>query len=162
MNIHSLRFHNNLNVTPLQEGAGDKWQLNTWYAVTFCIDDDPARKLVFVPACYVTDFGSIPRFAWSIVGSPAAGLHRRGTIFHDWVFTLHSRDFEFANALFDAIVRYDGLSAWKRWLIIGAVKTAGYLAWKHWQDSAMAHHYCMIRDEQLALIDELNGMELYA
>lgn len=161
MKIHNLHFHNELIVSPILSDKNDKWELKDWYAVSFIIDNDPKRKFIFVPKGYITDFGSIPQLAWPIVGSPAVGDHRRGTIFHDWIFAMHSQSFEFANELFRVISIYDGLSFWKRVLIIGAVKTAGFIAWKRWREKDLTNHYYVLHHKQIKENDEFKNMEWY-
>lgn len=147
MKIHSLKFHNELLPKPLSNGKD--WELSVWYAVTFYIDDDPQKYLVLIPKRYITDFGSIPRSAWPIVGSPATGRHRRGTVFHDWLFTMHTdRGVSFANALFDAIMTHDNTPYYKRILINLAVSTAGRISWMKWKDRKASYHYKYLHDRQ--------------
>lgn len=153
MQISDLKFHNELVTKPLI-GTAKYWELNKWYAVTFRMDNKPQKYLIFVPKFYITDFGSIPKWAWSILGcSPATGLHRRATIFHDWLFTMHPElGFKFANTLFNAIMKFDKTPTIKRSLIYSTVATAGWVSWYRWKDQKASFQYRYMHDKQFKRI----------
>lgn len=78
-----------------------------------------------VPAGFVTDFASSPRWAWPIV--PPTGRHAWPCVLHDWWYrggkpwmTREEADALFLEALTDA-----GVTRWKRELMFLAVRVGG-------------------------------------
>jgi len=80
-------FTKPLIVTPLPDG--ESWELVEPFE--YYIDEPDGEKIV-VPAGFRTDFASIPRFAWSIIGSPW-GKYGKAAVIHDYGYfkTLYTR-----------------------------------------------------------------------
>lgn len=79
-----------------------------------------------VPAGFVTDFASSPRFFWRVL--PPVGLYVPAAILHDWLYSLEvvpavSR--RAADRAFRAAMEARGVPAWQRWALWLAVRLFG-------------------------------------
>lgn len=72
---------------------------------------------------------SIPRFLWSIVGSPYTGFYRRPSVLHDSYYENHLRPRHEVDLMFlDAMIA-DGVDDHSAALIYNAVKDFGGASW---------------------------------
>lgn len=83
-----------------------------------------------VPIDFVTDFASVPRFLWSIVGP--YGRHTRAAVLHDWLYSSKIVSRREADALFRRAMRELGVVGWRRWGMWAAVRLFGWTAWHGW------------------------------
>lgn len=81
-----------------------------------------------VPAGFVTDFASVPRwpFAYWLWGGAAKGP----AILHDWLYATHRLTRQQADAVFLEAMGDIGLWAWRRWPMWLAVRGFGWWAWR--------------------------------
>lgn len=112
-----------------------------------------------VPAGFITDIASVPRWAWTLSGITPDGLHRNAALIHDILYmwyrkklkkgvlpagwlqirhegkwidvpeTLATYDKDEADKLFLRIMKADGVSKWNRTRMFLAVKIGGLPAW---------------------------------
>lgn len=85
--------------------------------------------LVVVPAGFLTDGATIPRFAWPLVGHPMHGPYQAAAVCHDHFYTTQELSRLVADALFCEILRQYGVSRRRARLMYGAVRLAGWLPW---------------------------------
>lgn len=80
---------------------------------------------IVVPVGYATDFASVPRFFHRVV-SPI-GRHGKAAIVHDWLCdeAPHTTDHRTAADIFDQAMRVLGVPAWRRKIMVLAVKFGG-------------------------------------
>lgn len=84
---------------------------------------------ITVPAGFVTDLASVPRFFWRWF--PPAGDHAAAAVVHDWFYQQRLGVSRFlADAIFRDLMDSLGVPAWKRWCMWAAVRL-----WK-WRDWA--------------------------
>lgn len=82
---------------------------------------------IYVPAGFITDFASIPRAAWWLIGSPATGLYRKAAVPHDWIYRTADVNItrkEADNILLEIMV-LRGVTLWRRRAIYTAVRLFG-------------------------------------
>jgi hypothetical protein len=116
-NIESLDF------TFLDDGRSIR--INTEYY--FLLDG----KQMCIPAGWVSDGASIPRFLWCSLGSPFVGKHRAGCILHDFLYWSNYQDRKFSDVCMYDMMRADG-TAWVRAsLIYRGVRMGGWVAWNN-------------------------------
>ena len=77
------------------------------------------------PKGTVIDGASIPRFAWTIIGSPYAGLYRDAAIIHDFACDDQSRDWEEVHKAFYYGMRRNGVNKFKAGIMYACVYTFG-------------------------------------
>ncbi len=83
-------------------------------------------RVIYIPATFVTDFGSIPKlFRWLF--QPATGKHRLAAGVHDWIYRTADVNFtkEEADLIFLEIMEISGVPKWKRVALYQAVKWGG-------------------------------------
>lgn len=90
--------------------------------------------LITIPAGFITDFASVPRFLWAIL--PHDGPWAPAAVVHDFLYSHHSACSRF---LADAVFR-DGMATlkvplWRRWLMWLAVRAWG---WRYFEEGTEA------------------------
>lgn len=97
-------------------------------------------EFLLIKAGFTTDFASIPRFAWSIIGHPA-GEHGKAAVVHDWLYqhpddgvkTEGARSRRRCDQIFLEAMKVLGIGWWKRSTMYFAVRVGGRGAWKKWR-----------------------------
>lgn len=75
-----------------------------------------------VPAGFVTDFASTPRWLWWIL--PPTGEYMEDALVHDWLYSSRCPRF-LADAIFRALMERRGVSLWKRVVMFYCVRLFG-------------------------------------
>lgn len=115
------QFIGKLDVTPL--GRSD-WQLDRPFG--YRTSDGETVK---VPAGFVTDFASVPRFlpiAYSLCGDTA----HKAAVIHDYLYRMTNKDRRRCDWIFRDAMQADGVPGWRRWLMWSGVRIGGWLARK--------------------------------
>lgn len=84
---------------------------------------------VVVPAGFLTDFASIPRPLWSLVGGPG-GPWAPASVVHDYLYRTGLVPRAEADAIFYRVMTEAGIRTTKAWLMWLAVRVAGWTAYK--------------------------------
>jgi hypothetical protein len=118
------QFTTELNVRPLSDGKN--WVLldEFSYDVGFLDSGDT----ITVPAGFVTDFTSIPKLAWSIIGGPW-GKYGKAAVIHDYLFATQQRGWRKANQIFLEGMKVLGVSWWKRTAMYSMVAAFSWVSW---------------------------------
>ena len=123
-------FLSDLDATPLDDGV--HWRLNMGFTYeTLMIPAAYGAAVFTVPAGFITDFASIPRWLWSVVGAPT-GWYTKPSCLHDYCFdTFGIATFAQANALFLESMRLCGHhNALQRWALFRGVSLFGRSSYK--------------------------------
>lgn len=80
---------------------------------------------IVVPAGFVTDYASIPRFFWRIL--PPDGPYLEAAVVHDYLYSTDC-DRLLADAVFRVLMKRLGIPWWKRVVMFYAVRIFGGLA----------------------------------
>ena len=123
-----------LEVRRLQ-GCGDLWvtlrDVPYW---TGCQDDIDLPLAVRCTTCYTvpagfeTDFASIPRAFWSLVGHPA-GQYAQAAVLHDFLYRTKAVPRAEADRIFREAMQVLEVPAWQRWAMWAAVRVGGSAAY---------------------------------
>jgi hypothetical protein len=81
----SARFEDALGVSPLDDGRNWAVLEDFYYDTDVLLAGLPAGR-VRVEKGFVTDFASIPRAMWPVVGAPAEGKFRKIAVVHDKLY----------------------------------------------------------------------------
>ena len=86
-----------------------------------------------IPKGFQFDWASIPQVLWGIF--PKMGLHSWGTLIHDWLYKTQEFNNKpcskaFADVVFREVMKYYGVSLWRRNTMYYAVRIFGQSAWK--------------------------------
>lgn len=93
------------------------------------VAESVSRNGITVPAGFEYDGASIPRFAWSIIGSPFAPEFMTAALFHDWLYHTHQLSREEADSVLYKLLRENGVGAVKASTIHRAVRMFGGAYW---------------------------------
>lgn len=118
------QFTTELNVRPLNDGIS--WVLldEFSYDVGFLGSGDT----ITVPAGFITDFASIPKFAWSIIGGPW-GKYGKAAVIHDYLFATQQRSWKETNQIFLEGMKVLGVSWMKRTTMYSLVMVFSWVSW---------------------------------
>lgn len=115
---------------------GSMWTtLRTMHYWTDCRDGDDddlavrCRTLFVVPAGFETDFASVPRLFWTVIGHPA-GRYAQAAVLHDWLYSTQAVSRARADALFREAMAVLGVPAWQRWTMWAGVRVGGWAAYE--------------------------------
>lgn len=86
---------------------------------------DNAKLVWSVPAKARVDGASIPKFAWSILGSPFVGRYRKASVVHDWYSDVRTREWKATHRMFYEAMRTSKVSGAKARIMYAAVYYAG-------------------------------------
>lgn len=86
---------------------------------------DDAKRVWSVPANARVDGASIPKFAWSILGSPFVGRYRKASVVHDWYCDVRTRKWKATHRMFYEAMRTSKVSGAKARIMYAAVYYAG-------------------------------------
>lgn len=82
-----------------------------------------------VPYGFVTDFASIPRVFWTLIGHPAMD-YAQAAVLHDYLYTVRVTTRQRADGLFLEAMGVLGVPTWKAWVLYAAVRSAGWIFWR--------------------------------
>ena len=101
--------------------------------VIYGVGGKDSEEQFVVPEGYVTDFASIPRAAWTLIGPPL-GRHARAAILHDWLYDTNGAwgrfDRETSDRIFLEAMKVLGVNWVKRSLMFRAVRLGGAGGWQ--------------------------------
>ena len=89
-------------------------------------------EVIYVPAGFRTDFASIPRFLWRIIGPPATGKYRKAAVIHDWLYRTEGLPYSKlrSDEIFLEAMKHSGVEAWRRTAIYQGVNWFGGSSFK--------------------------------
>ena len=83
--------------------------------------DDPILR---IPEGFETDLASVPRAFWIMTGGKT-GKHQRAAVCHDYAYRQNALPKEWADDMFYDIMRLDGVSRFRAWIMWKAVRVFG-------------------------------------
>jgi len=110
----------------------------------YYVGDKDDNEHIFVPAGFKTDFASIPRLAWPVMGHPA-GRHGKAAVIHDFLYRYPDggsvpddivppiRSRRRCDQIFLEGMVVLGVAWWKRTVMYSAVRVGGRGVWKKWR-----------------------------
>lgn len=117
------RFTSILLVSPLADGS--TWVLMRSFG--YDVGDEGSGDQINVPIGFQTDFATIPRPFWAIL--PKWGKYGNAAVIHDWLYWTQTRPRPAADGVLLEAMGVLGVGAVTRYLIYGAVRAFGWLAW---------------------------------
>jgi hypothetical protein len=120
-------FLDKLDVTLLDDASNDgrgAWQLHN----DFRFQSDVAGQTITVPAGFVTDFASVPRFPFTywLFGDTS----HEAAVVHDWLYKSKIIDRALADAVLKEASAAAGVPAWRRWGMYLGVRIGGGKPWE--------------------------------
>jgi len=82
-----------------------------------------------IPEGFITDGASIPKFAYSIIGSPWTGKYAKISVVHDFLYKKHLYPRKVSDKIFLNGMKILGVSWWRRRIMYTAVRLGGRFCW---------------------------------
>ena len=101
--------------------------------LTYWHGDKDNPTIEEVPEGFVTDFASIPRVLWSIIGSPASGLYRNPSVLHDFWYKNNKYSRRKCDRLFLGAMKVAGVGYIKRKTIYYGVRAGGWVGYNRYK-----------------------------
>lgn len=99
------------------------------YRLVYSFQYDSSVGTFTVPADFVTDFASIPKFLWNVL--PPTGHYGKAAVVHDYLYrTKDAASKEIADAIFLEAMAALGVGFWTRYTMYLAVRLFGGRAYK--------------------------------
>jgi hypothetical protein len=117
------RFTNILVVSPYADGK--TWYLRRTFA--YDVGAEGSKKTIIVPQGFTTDFASIPRIFWAVL--PRWGKYGNAAVIHDFLYYQQKYHRKRADQIFLEAMGVLEVPPWQKYLIYGAVRVGGWLAW---------------------------------
>lgn len=117
---------------PLQveQVSGDIWK--TLRKISYYTNDK--NTLYTIPSGFHTDFASIPRILWTIVGHPA-GKYAQAAVLHDYLYKIGALDRKQADLLFLEAMEVLKVRYSQRYALYWGVRIGGWAAWNSHRDN---------------------------
>lgn len=113
------KFHSNPKV---EYQNGTRWKL----LEDFVYESDYLQATVTVPAGFVTDFASIPRFFWRVLPKTEFGP---AAVVHDWLCNVAGFDRKSADLVFEEALKLLGAPGWRVWVMYRGVRIGARASW---------------------------------
>ena len=84
---------------------------------------DPDHGLVKVPAGFLTDFASVPR--WPLTFALLGQYGHAAAVLHDWLYSRRLLGRADADRVFLNALRSSGIARWRAWLMYAGVRIGG-------------------------------------
>ncbi len=121
--------------TPLRVEAvdGKRWKLLEPFEYYTNTEGVHKGEVITVPKGFCTDFASIPKLFWSLVGGPT-GRYSKSAVIHDYLYYKQIFPRKKADLIFLEGMKVLGVPWWKRRLMYRAVRLFAWIPWKHHKD----------------------------
>ena len=116
---------------------GKFWRLTKSFF--YDVGEEESGERIIVVSGFVTDFASIPRFAWSIIGYPT-GRYGKAAVVHDWLYNYPKsglgkpRSRRRCDQIFLEGMQVLGVGWLKRSTMYFAVRAGGRGGWRHYRE----------------------------
>ena len=135
-----------LDVREVSDGSNDG--RGTWKLLAPLVyQSDVAAQTITVPAGFITDFASVPRFpplSFALTGNCA---HMAAAV-HDWLYTCQTVDRATADAVLREAGIASGVPAWRMALMWAGVRIGGGSHWTTPGQEQAEHVACAITEAQ--------------
>lgn len=115
----------NIEVDIFQDETGNTL-IRTLEPIEFSID----WQTVTIPKGFISDGASIPRCLWCIIDPPVTAVTMVPSIIHDYLYRYQICTRATADELYDDLLRKNGYSSFKRWLVKVGLSYFGGKAWR--------------------------------
>jgi len=86
------------------------------------------KEIINVPKGFITDFASIPKFAWSIIGAPT-GKYGKAAVIHDYLYHTLQYSRKKSDDIFYEAMGISGVPDAKRRIMYLAVRMFAWIIW---------------------------------
>jgi len=94
----------------------------------YYVGEELSNEVIIVPKGFKTDFASIPRVFWTIIGSPI-GKYGKAAVIHDYLYYTKRYPRKRADQIFYEAMGVLKVDQWRRRSMFMAVRIAGWIPW---------------------------------
>lgn len=124
------KFEDALEVSPLDDDINWVVLEDFYYDTDVLLTGVSSHRVVALRG-FTTDFASIPRLLWTLIGGPAEGRYRKIAVIHDVLYrTKGLATRKEADAVLYEGMKFSGCSWHQRWAIYLGVRMGGYFSYK--------------------------------
>jgi hypothetical protein len=106
---------------------GENWEILEEFS--YHVGHVNSDEVITVPKGFVTDFASIPRICWSLIGSPT-GKYGKAAVIHDWLYRKGIGTRKRADDIFLEGMEVLNISRIRRIVMYIGVRIFGFFCWK--------------------------------
>lgn len=117
---------------------GDGRTMRVVQDVTYTPPKGRRRKVWRVPAGFITDGASIPRYLWPFIGSPFTGKYLWPAVFHDHAYGTVGTKKRQADLMFHAAMLEEGVPKVQAGLMLAGLVVGGHWSFYQAQKKAKA------------------------
>ncbi len=92
------------------------------------VGEEGSDERIHVPMGFITDFASIPRIFWIIIGHPT-GEYGKAAVIHDYLYYKQTTTRRYADRIFLEAMKVLEVSWWRRRAMWLAVRSFGWRPW---------------------------------
>jgi hypothetical protein len=123
-------FTTPLIVSPLDDGH--RWELKELFE--YHVGTKESTEVIRIPAGFITDFASVPRFLWGII--PPWDKYGKAAVVHDFCYGLELYPRKRCDEIFLEGMTVLNVPLWKRQTMYYAVRIFGQAVWdKHTKET---------------------------
>ncbi len=111
-NCVTMTFQDSLKLEDIGTTKNGRAMFRLESDLVFCQEYSTFGLEITVPAGFVTDFASVPRFLWFIF--PPMGTYNPATVLHDYLCKMEGYPRFMADAIFREAMRELGVPWWRR------------------------------------------------
>lgn len=89
------------------------------------------KRVITVPAGFVSDLASVPRALWSIL--PPLASYTRAAVVHDYLYVNNGVTRAQADKVLLDAMRETGVGWWTRSTVYSGVRAGGFIAWNRYR-----------------------------
>ena len=109
---------------------GITWELQEEFV--YYVGSTLSGEVVFVPRGFKTDFASIPKIFWSIIGGPT-GKYTNAAVVHDYLYVKGTYTRKRTDQIFLEAMKGLKVSWWKRKAMYFAVRVGAWGPWNRYR-----------------------------
>jgi len=98
-------------------------------AFEYHVGAEDSNEVIKVPVGFVTDFASVPQFAWIII--PPDGSYTQAAVLHDYLYHIKAYTRKRSDEIFYEAMAVLEVKWWKRKVMYFSVRLAGWIPWKN-------------------------------
>ncbi len=121
-------FTKKLIVSPMPNGI--TWELQQEFI--YYVGSTLSGEAIYVPKGFKTDFASIPKIFWSIIGSPT-GKYTGASVIHDYCYYKGMYTRKRSDQIFLEAMKVLKVSWWKRYSMYFAVRIGAGIPWRNYR-----------------------------
>lgn len=103
----------------------NKWAV--FIGFDYHVGSYPSDEIIHVPEGFVTNFASVPRIFWPLIGP--IDEHGKAAVIHDYCYSQGAYSKRRSDDIFLEAMEVLNVSKWKRFCIYWAVRLFGWFAW---------------------------------